>query len=150
MPQVPACRAFVQPPQRATACDGRATVVRCTGTAQEALDRATAVAACAAWGGTLASVRDATEENCLESIVPIQGNAWIGLVQAAGAAMPADDWTWLDGLPLGYTHWFSGEPNDADGIENDSEQCGMIYSPSIGSGWNDAECSKSLQIACSR
>lgn len=66
-------------------------------------------------GRTLASVRDATEENCLESIVPIQGFTWIGLVQAAGAAMPADDWTWLDGTPLGYTHWFSGEPNDSEG-----------------------------------
>jgi hypothetical protein len=35
-------------------------------------------------------------------------------------------------------------------FENGAEQCGMIYSPSIGSGWNDADCSKALQIACSR
>ena len=37
---------------------------------------------------------------------------WIGLVQDPKGREPGGGWQWVTGEPLGYTHWWEGQPNE--------------------------------------
>ncbi|KFO22970.1 C-type lectin domain family 4 member G [Fukomys damarensis] len=57
---------------------------------------------------------------------------WLGLrgIRNAGRIQ---NYQWVDGLPLGFSHWNSGEPNDSRG----QEDCVMMLHSGL---WNDAPC----------
>jgi hypothetical protein len=78
----------------------------------------------------------------------VVGNAdsWFGLVQLSGQPTPADGWSWNgDGQALSYLNWQPGQPDDADGVENDFEQCAYIASDD---SWRDRACSTPFAFSC--
>ena len=50
-------------------------------------------------------------------------------------------WQWVDGSPVSYTQWHSGEPNDSGG-----EDCAELYKTY--GDWNDLPCTSSLAFIC--
>ncbi len=84
-------------------------------------------------GATMYVVNSAEEENLVYSGLRHMGLTgddgiafWLGLYQDTEAndySEPDGGWYWVDGTPLNYQNWFSGEPNDypddsVDGEEN--------------------------------
>jgi len=84
-------------------------------------------------GATMYVVNSAEEENLVYSGLQHMGLTgddgiafWLGLYQDTEAndySEPDGGWYWVDGTPLNYQNWFSGEPNDhpndnVDGEEN--------------------------------
>jgi hypothetical protein len=100
---------------------------------------------CNAWGGYLGQIGDAAEQTCVEQHV--NDDHWIGLAQSAGASQPEVGWQWNGGAAVVYTHWQSGAPNDNDGDESGSEQCGAIQADGT---WDDQRCSSSYKFLCER
>ena len=45
------------------------------------------------------------------------------------------NWKWVDGTSTAYTNWYSGEPNNQDGIEHYA----MFYEKFQDGTWNDAD-----------
>ena len=41
---------------------------------------------------------------------------WIGLVKYDGNLRRRDGWQWLDGTVYAWQNWFSGEPNNDNGV----------------------------------
>ncbi|MEO6771815.1 MAG: lectin-like protein [Kofleriaceae bacterium] len=122
-------------------CDGR-----CFATCSETLTQPEAAMRCTAWGGTLAVIRDAQDQSCLQAA--LTNDVWLGYEQAATAVQPDLGWSWTDGTPSTYTNWRSGEPNDTDGVENGQENCALMFSSG---SWNDAQCDLAeATVACSR
>lgn len=48
------------------------------------------------------------------------------------------------GVPMTYTWWNDGEPNNDGGIEN----CASYTIPNVGQGMNDAPCAAQLAYVC--
>jgi CotH kinase protein/Chitobiase/beta-hexosaminidase C-terminal domain/Lectin C-type domain/HYR domain/Secretion system C-terminal sorting domain/F5/8 type C domain len=67
---------------------------------------ANAKTACATAGGKLAIITDANQNNALNSWIGTNSTAWIGL----SAPISGGNYQWIDGTPLSYTNWASGEP----------------------------------------
>ncbi|MFZ5481239.1 MAG: lectin-like protein, partial [Myxococcota bacterium] len=96
-----------------------------------------AEAACEAFGRTLVSVDDASENSTVASLYT--GSAlWIGYtdVESEGA------WVWISGSNAAFTQWYTGEPNDSG-----NEDCAATNFGAIG-WWNDYPCSYSLPFVC--
>ncbi|XP_061179292.1 galactose-specific lectin nattectin-like [Saccostrea echinata] len=69
------------------------------------------------------------------------GRAWLGGTDKT----EENTWVWNDsGLPLNFTNWYKGEPNDHKG----NEDCMEIQSQN--GMWNDMPCSFSLMFVCER
>ena len=99
-----------------------------------------------AWGGDLATVVSSTSQACVDALVTTE--SWMGYTQSATATTPIDGWTWLSGItPSGFEHWGNSEPNDVDGVENQTEQCATFYTSGF---WNDIACTASNSYVCSR
>jgi hypothetical protein len=91
---------------------------------------------CASWGGRLGWINSAAEEVCLRQT--INGAIILGLTQAAGQSATDSGWSWNgDGLAPVYIDWGTGQPDDANTVEDGTEQC--AYSNSS-SEWHDTEC----------
>ena len=62
------------------------------------------------------------------------GNLWIGLTDrmAPTAQEPASGWQWIDGSPLDFTNWNTGEPNNS----SSAEDYAMLYAAT--GVWNDS------------
>ena len=78
-------------------------------------------------GGHLATITSESENN---AVVSLMGNAsqngyWLDGTRSG------DSWKWTTGESYSYSNWESGEPNNADGVENYME----IYKSGY---WNDA------------
>lgn len=119
-------------------CNG-ACWVKCTA-AVAFPDEPTVAAACVAWGGKLAPLRTAADQGCVSQMVFPSQASWIGFEQAPGQITPALGWSWnSDGVPLTYTHWSSGQPDDgsATHTETGREQC--AYMTTLGE-WQDTPC----------
>jgi hypothetical protein len=116
--------------------------VRCSNGAT----RTQASTTCVGWQGALGQIDDMTEQTCVASRV---GNiSWIGLVQSDAATAPADGWLWnTDANPVLFTNWQSNRPDDRDGVENRTEQCGMIQSDAR---WDDVACTEQHPFFCER
>jgi hypothetical protein len=83
-------------------------------------------------GGTLAIINDAAEQAWVFGSFSTNGcisrNLWIGLRETAIEGVYA----WVDGSPLTYTNWASGEPNN-----NVPGESYVHMSPSRPGAWND-------------
>ena len=98
-----------------------------------------ASAACADWGGSLASLESSEEEAALSQNV--LADTWIGLNDLASEG----DMIWDGGEPLAtYSHWATDQPDDFDGLED----CVELLAD--GRGWNDRACTDLRQYLCER
>jgi len=82
----------------------------------------------------LAYITSAAENAALLSLT--SGTTWIGGNDHATEGQ----WVWVDGSPMTYTAWNSGEPNDSGG-----EDCAQLWS--LGK-WNDGSCAEARAYAC--
>lgn len=106
-------------------------------------------AACAAQTGTTAQAfvvgtwHPATILSAAEQTAALaaSGNqlAWIGLAQPPNQATPAAGWFWLGGGPPAFTAWLGVQPDDANGVENNEQNCGALGA----GGWGDEACGDS-------
>ncbi|XP_066477723.1 mannose-binding protein-like [Tiliqua scincoides] len=91
---------------------------------------------CAKEGAALASPRNAAENAALQAIVK-SSHAFLDIndQQTEGR------FVYLNGEPITYTNWKSGEPND----HNKNEDCVIIVSNGL---WNDLNCQQNSLIIC--
>ena len=86
--------------------------------------------------GDLATSISAAESAFIATILPLDATAWLGGYQEPAASLPADNWHWITGEAWGYTNWWPGEPNDAEGSEDGL----AIWGSTARLGyWNDAK-----------
>ena len=90
---------------------------------------------CKQMEGDIAIIRSAHENQFIFDLVKKTAGlpgwgAWIGLQRTADGSFK-----WVDGTPLDYDAWNSGEPNDNGGRED----CVAMYW-NVGGKWNDAPC----------
>lgn len=84
---------------------------------------------CARVGGQIATPRNPEENEAITSIVKKHNTyAYLGLVEGPTAG----DFYYLDGAPVNYTNWYSGEPRGRG-----KEKCVEIYTDGQ---WNDKNC----------
>jgi lectin-like protein len=86
-------------------------------------------AVCIGWGGDLARIESAAEDDFLTARLSI--DVWIGVNdrEVEGSMV------WADGSPLGYENWGDAQPDDF----NAQEDCGEKRVADAG-GWNDSPC----------
>ena len=128
-------------------CPGTATAVMCNSacwvkcqTTLAIPSQNVAAVACNGWGGSLAPIRNAGDQACVEqTLFPSQAH-WIGFEQASTASSVTANWTWnSDGVAVMYTGWGAGQPNDSNGNEIDhAEQCAFM---NTAGDWHDSPCS---------
>ncbi|XP_047425524.1 macrophage mannose receptor 1 [Mugil cephalus] len=99
------------------------------------VDFHTAQRRCYAEKARLVSILDKNEQAYVNSMVGTGevAAAWIGM-RVLGIA--SEQYIWVDHSPVTYTHWGSGEPNNANG----EEQCVQMHR--LQGGWNDANCGR--------
>ncbi|XP_015359204.1 C-type lectin domain family 4 member G isoform X1 [Marmota marmota marmota] len=61
---------------------------------------------------------------------------WLGL-RAVRHSGKVQSYKWIDGVPLSFSHWNTGEPNDS----RKQEDCVMMLHSGL---WNDAQCSSKM------
>ena len=133
-------------------CPGATATFVCNGHCwigcPESMTRGTANGLCTAWGGELARFDDELEQTCVRDHFVPAGAMWLGLLQVVGAGDLAAGWSWSgDGAVPPWTHWTSGQPNDGDGVADDTEQCAYLSNPTL--TWQDAGCGSSVSgFAC--
>jgi hypothetical protein len=103
---------------------------------------AEAEAACQASGYHLATVENAAEQSFLSTGASLfsHDGFWIGINDRAQEGA----FVWSSGLPVGYTNWQSGEPDDAGG----NEDCGQINRYYPASTWSDRPCDGAQPYIC--
>jgi hypothetical protein len=95
--------------------------------------------ACRTWGGHLASIRSAAEQDQIKAIVHTKSPVWIG----ANDLLQEGKWMWTDGSLLAYKNWHKNEPNNYGGRED----CGALWN---GMKWNDWFCSSKAYYICEK
>jgi len=96
---------------------------------------------CALRGGDLLVVDDAGEDDAIAgqvATIPDSIGQWFFALNDRASE---GGFVWLDGLPLLYTRWAMGEPNDT----NNNEDCGVFYD--LGD-WNDQSCAALRPFVC--
>ena len=99
--------------------------------------------ACEDLNSTLAIISSLAEHQALKRrISRTRKNTWIGLHRDPSVQ---NDWLWVDGSRLNYSHWGESEPNNID------EECVEMrpFYPHYG-GWNDQECSDTINYICEK
>jgi hypothetical protein len=105
---------------------------------QGAIDWSQSRASAQAIGGDLAVLSTEAENAAFVRLTrgQIRGNPWIGLYQDRSSpdfAEPAGGWRWVNGEPLSWTNWSTGEPNNVG-----SEDWAIIWLDHGSEGrWND-------------
>jgi Lectin C-type domain len=94
---------------------------------------ALALPQCCGKDAHLVTIGDMNENNFIDSSFKIIDGAWIGLSDAADEG----NFSWVDGTPLNFKDWNTGEPNGISGGLD--ENCGE-YSDNK-KAWNDQLCS---------
>ena len=89
--------------------------------------------------GHLATITSQNESDWIVANIPqaVTEGYWIGGKQAVPNAGPFEDWSWVTGENWIYTNWNGGEPNDFEGIEEESLQFSPAAFGGGGGGWND-------------
>ncbi len=97
--------------------------------------------ACTGMGYHLVAIDDAAEDTRVRgwigTLIWGGGGYWIGLSRADAMS----ELQWVDGTPVTYSNWKSGEP---DGSGN----CVMVTGSLMGTGWADDACSRALVYVC--
>lgn len=88
---------------------------------------------CERLGGTMASIRDAAENDWVRDNLASASPLWLGLFEAGEDE--SGDWQWVDGYEGGYRSWNVGEPNEWC----TDEDC-AIFAPEKFPAWIDASC----------
>jgi Lectin C-type domain len=132
------------------ACGGTPVVFTCGGhcwvRCPSNVNWNTASQACAGWQGALGQIDDATEQGCVA--MRSSGATWIGLRQDDAAAAPAQGWGWNSAaIPVVYSRWQPGTPDDQDGDEDRDEQCGKLQDNDT---WDDVTCAAMSGFLCER
>ena len=112
----------------------------CYKLSKSALNWQAAKKACEHLNSTLAIISSLAEHQALKRhIYWIRKNTWIGLHR------DQNGWLWVDGSRLNESHWGKGEPNNID------EECVEMrpFKPHNG-GWNDQECSDTINYICEK
>jgi len=91
---------------------------------------ADAKAMCEANSSHLAILTTAPVDTFAEQFVGTL-DTWIGLDDQ----LVENTFVWVDGTPLGFTNWHTGEPNDSGG-----EDCAVIAGARIDKQWDDRPC----------
>lgn len=149
----PDARACVEGDARATGDDGT-----CYMLFTSASSYPDAVASCAALGGHLVTIGDATEQALVGELsaqlveVP---DAWLGGSDATteGAFVWETGELFYQGGPILYSNFRTGEPNDSDpGCSPVGEDCVIIESdrPDLGYSWDDRCCASQYPYLCER
>ncbi|KAM6216737.1 C-type lectin domain family 4 member G-like [Rhynchocyon petersi] len=86
---------------------------------------------CATAGAHLVIVGSLEEQTFLSQNTSGYG-FWVGL-RAVRRARKIQGYQWVDNVPLTFSHWNTGEPNDSRGLED----CVMMLDTGL---WNDAPC----------
>ncbi|XP_024917706.1 macrophage mannose receptor 1 isoform X1 [Cynoglossus semilaevis] len=107
------------------------------------VDFHTAMVRCYHENASLVSILNSNEQAFVNSMVGTGKVAasWIGM-RVFGIA--SAQYMWVDQSPVTYTHWASGEPNNANG----EEQC-VQFNRHQG-GWNDANCGRTAGYLCKK
>ncbi|XP_074498856.1 C-type mannose receptor 2-like [Sebastes fasciatus] len=82
----------------------------------------------------LASVRNMTDNQKVQELVPAGENVWIGLFR--------DSWKWSDGSNSSIRYWSAGQPNNYAGIQ----PCVAAHFDS--GKWNDVSCDVKRAFIC--
>ncbi|KAI9519480.1 hypothetical protein NQZ68_027661 [Dissostichus eleginoides] len=90
---------------------------------------------CRAHHTDLASVRNMTENQQVQDLVPAGGIVWIGLYR--------DSWKWSDRRKYSFSHWSASEPNNVNG----NELCVVAYFNNSGR-WEDWKCEDKRPFIC--
>lgn len=85
-----------------------------------------------ALGGHLVAINDAAEETWLRSTFGTSTRYWIGFNDAALEGT----WVWSGSDPVTYTHWNTGEPNNAMPPPIGEDYAVLNWNTSTGA-WND-------------
>ncbi|AKT40614.1 uncharacterized protein CMC5_047700 [Chondromyces crocatus] len=101
-----------------------------------------AAAMCAQRGLFLATLGSPQENQFVfEAASAISSDRWwIGLRRNINSGA----WQWSNGMPVTYTNWAPGEPNNSGG----NEHCGQINRFYPASTWNDEPCDTPLFFVC--
>uniref|UniRef100_A0A3Q2P8Y1 C-type lectin domain-containing protein n=1 Tax=Fundulus heteroclitus TaxID=8078 RepID=A0A3Q2P8Y1_FUNHE len=83
----------------------------------------------------LASVRNMTENQKIQQLVPAGGRVWIGLYR--------DAWKWSDGRNFSFSYWKSDEPNNIE----PQEICVLAAFDNKGK-WEDWPCERKRTFIC--
>lgn len=87
---------------------------------------------CALISGHLVIVGGLEEQGFLSRNLQYKYGYWLGL-RAVRRRGRIEGYQWVDGVPLSFSHWNTGEPNDSRG----QEDCVMMLDSGL---WNDAPC----------
>jgi hypothetical protein len=93
-------------------------------------------------GAHLATINDTEEQTWFNGnpLGEVSGCplVWIGLYQLPGSPESSDGWVWINGEPVSFTNWRSGEPNDGNICGPSCEQFAEMHYNSEPLGkWND-------------
>ncbi|XP_072544235.1 macrophage mannose receptor 1-like [Salminus brasiliensis] len=96
---------------------------------------------CQQQGGDLLSITELHEQTFISGLTQMTGPVlWTGL----NSLDASSGWRWVNGQPLRYLKWLSGQPSSLPG-----HSCGVL-SPLYGSEWSTAVCSQKLGYICQR
>ncbi|KAL7398647.1 hypothetical protein ABVT39_012869 [Epinephelus coioides] len=83
----------------------------------------------------LTSVRNMTENQKVQELIPAGERVWIGLFR--------DSWKWLDGSTSSFRHWRPGQPYNYGGIED----C-VVANYEFSGQWGDWSCALKTSFIC--
>jgi hypothetical protein len=91
-----------------------------------------AKAACVAMAAHLAILDSAAKDSVAEALLTV--DTFIGGTDA----VTEGSFLWVDGTPVGFTNWHTGEPNNGAGAYE--EDCIVVAGARVGKGWDDRPC----------
>ncbi|XP_071824781.1 macrophage mannose receptor 1-like isoform X2 [Apostichopus japonicus] len=99
---------------------------------------------CQAQGADLAIIYDRKIQSYLISkMKDVEFEVYIGLSDISDT----EQFYWVDGAPIDYTNWNSGEPNESGGEEDCVE---MVWNQQVVGKWNDIICTQESGYVCQK
>ncbi len=104
-------------------------------------------ALCVDFGGHIMTIDNGLQQTSAAVLMNEFGiaNAWIGLNDRASEGR----FVWLDGTPLSYTDWDTGQPDNAPNTDPNGEDC-AVMARDRGFKWADFRCGLAFSALCYR